>query len=87
MLFNWYLIFNLEELPEEILSRTYRPNLAGFGIVDILVSRGELLTIYFEGVLLPIGFEGKNPFIGLGQQYAVYQDEEGNVYFGVRIQE
>lgn len=92
MIFSWFRIFNLEDFPEELVSKTFTVNLSGInngagGLVDILVSRGIQIVILYDGVVLPLLFEDKNPFIGLGNQYAVYQDEDDFVYLGFRVEE
>jgi hypothetical protein len=83
--FDWYLIFNLNDIPEEVISRTFSVSLEGIGSVDIEFNRGILNSLLYEGVLLPILFENQNPFIGLGNQYAVYQDQDQNIHFGVAV--
>lgn len=87
MIFNWFKIFNLSDFPEELVSKTFTVALSGIGQVDILVSRGIKIVVLYDGVVLPVLFEGENPFIGLGNEYAVYQDEDENIYLGFRVEE
>lgn len=87
MIFNWYKIFNIEDFEANLVSKTFTVNLSGVGLVDIIATRGILLSITYDGVLLPVMFEGENPFIGLGGQYAVYKDADDNIYLGFKVEE
>lgn len=87
MIFNWYKVFNLADIPDEIISKTFTVNLAGIGEVNLLVSVGVTTSITYDGVLLPLLFNGENPFIGLGEKYAVYKDSDDYVFLGFRTEE
>lgn len=80
--FNWFKIFNADEFTAlGLVSRVYTVNLIGIGEKDILVTRGNYLSITYEGVMLDIGMNERSPFIFDG--FAAYQAPSGNVFLGV----
>lgn len=85
MIYNWYRIFNLTEfLATGLVSRTYTLELEDLGIKDILATQGKTVSITYEGVMLSINLNGKNPFEFEG--HAVYLSEDQDVYLGIAIQ-
>jgi hypothetical protein len=68
-----------------LVQKTYRLELEGRGLEEILVMRGNETSIVYDGVLLPVGFLGKNPYVGLGEQYAIYKDADEQVWLGFRV--
>lgn len=86
MIYDWYLLFNVDEfLAEGLVSRTLSVFLEGLGDKDILITVGNWVSITYDGVLLPIGFAGKNPYAI--SPYAVVQDSDGNIYLGIEVPE
>ena len=87
MLYDWYNLFNLTEfMATELASRTIEPNLLQYGVTPFLVSRGNTVSLlYGEDVFLPINFLGHNPYAVPG--YAVYVDENEDVWFGFEVPE
>lgn len=86
MTFDWYKIFNLAEfMALNLVSRSLTVVLEGAGEKDILIVRGNTVSIVFEDVFLPIEFEDDNPFVREGDEksYAVYKDESGDVWLGI----
>jgi hypothetical protein len=82
MSYTAYLIFNKDEFEAlELISKTYTVNLPDLGQKDIIVTNGNLLGITFEGVYLAINLNSKNPFFKDG--YAVFLDEDNDVYLGI----
>lgn len=86
MTFTWYKLFNLSEFPEELSFKIFNLDLEGIGSVAIEAYRGEQVCIYYDGVLLPAMFAGKNPFIGIGGKYAIAQDVDDNIYLGILVE-
>jgi len=87
--YTWYKIFNLTEfLATELVSRVYKLLLNGIGEKDILVTRGNEVSIVYEDTFLPIGFAGDNPYVRAGDDdtYAIYKDSNEDVWLGVLIQ-
>lgn len=86
MTFNWFKIFNMDEfLALELFSKTYLVILEGVGQRDVLVTRGNEVSIVYDDVLLVVDFEGDNPFVRVGAEntYAVYKDENADVWLGI----
>lgn len=82
MNYNWFKIFNLTEFQaSNLYSRAYTLNLAGVGLKTILATQGKTVSITYEGVILSINLNGKNPFQFEG--LAVYLSEAQDVYLGI----
>lgn len=81
--FDWYQLFVLEEfLATGLVSRLLTVALSGIGVVDILITHANETSITYDGVFLPINFNGENPWVSDG--YAVFLDDDGIVYLGVQ---
>lgn len=86
MIFNWFKVFNLTEfLATGLVSKTYLLILEGVGQKDVLVTYGNEISIVYEDVLLPVQFQGDNPFTRIGDNgtYAVYKDAAEDVWLGI----
>lgn len=82
MSYSAYLIFNKTEFEAlQLGSKTYTVNLPNLGQKDVLVTSGNLLSLTFEGVMLSINLNSKNPFFKDG--YAAFLDESNDVYLGI----
>jgi len=77
------MLFNSEDFPT-LVSRTLEVILENIGEAEILVTRGNETAITYEGIFLPVNFKGENPYVRDG--YAVYKDENENVWLGVEIE-
>lgn len=93
MLFTWFKIFNLTEFNAlDLPSKTYTVILEAIGQKDILVTKGELVSITYEGVFLPSMLNGINPYIKKGEtedelNYAIYLDTDSqDVYLGIEYE-
>ncbi len=95
MTFNWFLIFNLTEfLATNLVSRTITTTLEGLGEKEILIVRGNLVSLVYDNCILPVGFNDDNPFViddadsTEELSYAVYKDAATqNVYLGIEVPE
>lgn len=86
MTYNWYLVFNLAEFIEEDLpSTTVTLDLEDIGQKDILITRGNMYSVVYEDVMLPIDFNGENPYSF--SPYAVFRDENDDVWLGIEVEE
>lgn len=91
MQFRWWLIFNQTEfLATGLVSRVYPTVLSELGLKDVLVTKGNLVSVTVDGVMLSLGLKADNPFVfGAaegGTNKAVYLDEStGDVYYGEAI--
>jgi len=81
----WFKIFNLVEfLATGLVSRTYKLNLEGVGLKDILVTTtGENTGITYSGKFLILGLNGNNPYSFEG--HAVYLDSNNDVFLGIAV--
>jgi hypothetical protein len=83
MMFDWYQIFNLDEFQNaDLVSRTYTKVLTGRGEVEVLVLKGIVTSVQFDGEFMPIQFGGQNPYVS--GNYAVFIDVDDNVWLGYR---
>lgn len=86
MIYDWYLIFNLDEFEAlGLVSKSYTLDLEDIGEKTILVTKGNYISMLYEGVLLSVQMVDKNPFPFDG--HAVYVDDDSNVYLGIEVEE
>lgn len=89
MNFDWFNIFNLDEfLALNICSRNLTLSLEDHGEKEVLITRGNEISITFEDVLMPISYEDENPFVREGDgdiHYAVYKDSDNDVWLGIEV--
>lgn len=84
MNYTWFLIFNLAEfISLDLGSKTYTLNLDGVGEKDILVTSGNLVSITYDGIVLSINLNTKNPFEF--EDHAIYVDDNDDVYLGIAV--
>lgn len=82
MNYNWYKIFNLAAFTAlGLVSQTYTLELEDLGQKDILVTKGNHVSMLYEGVYLTLEFNDQNPFAFDG--HAIYLDEAGDVWLGI----
>lgn len=85
-MYNWYRLFNKQDFEATgLVSRTLTVELEDIGLKDILITRGNLTGITYEGVFLPVGLNEVNPFYFEG--FAVYQRDNADIYLGVFVDE
>lgn len=86
MTYRIYKIFNLTEfMALDLVSKKYTFFLDEIGQKDILVTRGELVSILYEGIFLPLDLNGKNPF--KFEDMAIYKDANNDVFLGFLVNE
>ncbi len=85
--YNWYRIFNLEEFTAlNLTSISYTLELQDIGEAEILVTKGNLVSIVYDETFLPIQFNDNNPFEFEGR--AVFLNVlTKNVYLGIAVEE
>lgn len=80
--YNTYKIVNLDEFEATgLVSRTIQAVLSGIGLKNILVTKGNVLGITYEGVFLGLNLNGKNYMEFEG--YAIFLDDLNDVYLGI----
>jgi len=86
MIYDWYKIFNLDEFNAlGLVSKTYTLNLEDIGEQEILVTKGNLVSLEYNDVFLSLNLNGYNPFEMDG--YACYIKENNDVYLGILVDE
>lgn len=86
MEYTWFKIFNLTEFNAlGLVSKTYTLNLDGIGDKEILVTKGNVVAINYEGVFLSLQLNDLNPFPFDG--HAIYIDGSNDVYLGIEVDE
>lgn len=80
-IYDWYKILNVAEFgAADIPSRELTLELEGLGLKTIMVTKGNLISILYEGIFLsPV--DGKNPFEF--EDHAVYTDSNGDLWLGI----
>lgn len=86
MTYDWYKLFNKVQFEaDEVPSRTLTLPLEGRGNVTFEIFKGNYLSILYDGMFLPVQFQGQNPY-PLGS-YAVYKDGNDDIWFGFEVAE
>lgn len=86
MIFAWFRIFNIAEFEAlNLVSKTYVLELEDIGEKEILVTKGDFISILYDGVFLSVLMKDENPFIFDG--HAVFVDENQDVYLGIAQEE
>lgn len=84
-MWDWFKLFNLDEfLSEELTSRTLVAVLEGRGTAIILISRGNMVSLTYNDVYLPVNLVGINPYIDSG--YGSFIDTDNNVWLGFEVE-
>lgn len=80
--YDWYKIVNTVEFEATgLVSREVEVVLEGIGLKTILVTKGVLYSIVYEGVMLSPGLMDNNPFYFDG--YGSYVTLAGDIYLGI----
>lgn len=86
MIFDWYKIINYTEFVEAGLpSQELEVFLQDVGVKTILVTKGNMLGILYDGVYLGLNLNDKNPFSFEG--YGIYIDDNEDVWLGIEVEE
>lgn len=84
--YNTYKIINLDEFEATgLVSRTVEATLAGIGLKEILVTKGNFVSLLYEGILLSLGIGEENFFEFEG--HAVFLDPNNDIYLGIAVEE
>ena len=82
MIYNWYRIFNKLEFEDlGLVSRTYELNLEDIGNKEILVTKGNYISMTYEGNHLVLNLNSMNPFEF--ENHAIYIDSDNEVFLGI----
>lgn len=83
--YTWFLIFNLTEFEAlGIESKEYEYVMGSLGLKTILVTKGNAVSLTFEGIMLSVNLNDVNPFEF--EDYAVFlHPDTDDVYLGVPV--
>ena len=85
-MYDWYEIFNLAEFNALGLeSFLYTVYLEDKGLKEILVTKGNVVSVVVDNKFLPISFNNTNPWDDEG--IAVYMDADENIWVGYEVEE
>lgn len=80
--FNWYRLFNLEDFEDqEVVSIEKTVFFEGVGEKNILITKGNEVSVLFDETFLTIGLNDANPF--RYDERAIYLDELDDVWLGI----
>lgn len=86
MIFDWYKIINQAEfIATGLVSRELELPLEDLGVKTILVTRGRLVSLVYEGIMLAAQLNDENPFVFEG--HAVYLDANQDLWLGIEVDE
>lgn len=84
--YNTYKIFNLDEFEATgLVSRTIQAVLSGIGLKEILITKGNLFGILYDGVFLCLNVNEKNYLEFDG--HSIFIDENNDVHLGIAVPE
>ncbi len=82
MIYDWYKIINLAEFEAlDLVSRNLELILGNIGLANVLVTKGNMVSILYNGIFLSIGLNDESPFEFEG--HAVYLDANDDVWLGI----
>lgn len=82
MIYDWYKIVNVSDFEELGLpSQEITLELEGLGEKTILVTKGNAVSILYEGIFLSANFNDKNPFEF--EDHAIYVDSNDDLWLGI----
>lgn len=85
-MFTWYYIFNTDEFDAlDIPSQSLTLILGDIGSQEVTIFKGNFYGIKFDDVLLCVNVNDRNPFQFEG--YAIYLDDENNIWLGIEIED
>lgn len=83
--YNWYQVFNLTEFEAlGLVSKEYTVIFEDIGQVTVLVTKGNLVGMTYDGVFLPLNLNDNNPFEFDG--HACYVNSDNEVFLGIEIE-
>ena len=84
MTYDWYKIINLATFENyALVSKELSLFLEGRGLYDVLITKGNAVSMTLNGVFLTLKLNGRNPFVIDGM--AIYEDAEQNIWVGFEL--
>jgi len=86
MSLKWFKVINETEfLALDLPSKMVTLEMAGVGIKDILVTRGNRTSLLYEGIFLSLGLNDRNPFVF--DNVCAYKDTDNDIWIGVLVED
>jgi hypothetical protein len=83
MEFDWYEIYNLDDFEAlGLFLKTVEVFLEDVGLVEVLITKGNFVSITYNDILLPINMNDENPFVF--EDHAVLLDQDNNIWLGIK---
>jgi hypothetical protein len=84
MSYDWYKIENLDDFNgEDLVSKEITLELEGQGVKDILITKGNGVSILIDDIFLMINLNDRNPFEQ--DERAVYLDANNDIWVGFEL--
>jgi hypothetical protein len=78
----WYALFNLDEFEAlNLTSKEVTLFFEGQGEETVLITKGNLISVLFRGVMLSLNLNDKNPFVF--EDHSIYIDSNDDVWLGL----
>lgn len=87
MIFDWFPIFDFVDFEATgLVTEKKTVLLEGKGFIEFLISKGNVISVLYDGEFMPIRFDSKDVYYSNG--YAVYYDSEldSQVYLGFEVE-
>lgn len=82
MTFDVYKIINIDDFEAAVIvSRTVTGLFGDLGLKSILVTKGNCISLLYEGVFLSLNLNDKNPFVFEG--HAIFVDPNNDLWLGI----
>jgi hypothetical protein len=83
MTYDVYKLINLDAFNAlGLVSRKLTVLMTGKGLKDILITKGNMVSVYFDGVFLSLNLNDKNPFEF--EDMAVFLDPNNDIWLGLK---
>lgn len=86
MIFDWFELYSyVDFMSSGLFSKNLNIFFSGYGSKQIMITRGSLVSVIIDDLMIPTDFSDKNPYI-VGD-YAVYRSENNVIYLGFKVDE
>ena len=85
MLFDWFKIFNVSDFDSGLISKNYTVELEGYGEKVILVSKANILSVTFDGVMISPDMSLNENNYHYRDERAVFLKDNGDVFIGIQV--
>jgi hypothetical protein len=84
MSYDWYNVYNKATFEaEDLVSKELTLDLDGRGVKEVLLTKGDGISVTVDDVFLMVNLNDRNPFEM--DQMAVYLDEDDEIWVGFEV--